>query len=107
MDQAAWNRSTRRAGDLGGARAGKCMRCIYIELIRIIGAGGGIGDAAGWCARDGGLSNRGDQLQRFACDAVPVHGRVDVDDHPDGLRAAARVVAVAIDAVAIPSIVLE
>jgi hypothetical protein len=32
---------------------------------------------------------------------------VDVDDHPDGLRAAARVVAVAIDAVAIPSIVLE
>ena len=28
-DQAAWNRSTRRAGDLGGARAGRC---------RVIGA---------------------------------------------------------------------
>ena len=31
-DQAAWNRSTRRAGDLGGARAGKC-RWVRIFVI--------------------------------------------------------------------------
>ena len=31
-DQAAWNRSTRRAGDLGGARAGRC-RWVRIWVI--------------------------------------------------------------------------
>ena len=31
-DQAAWNRSTRRPGDLGGARAGRC-RWVRILVI--------------------------------------------------------------------------